>query len=210
MPKPFRPDTTALVLIDHQVGTMQLIKTLDLAVVKRLTVAIAKCARLLGMPIILTADQETHIQGPLFPELAAVIPEAYAARIDRPGLVNAWEDSRFVAAIEKTGRKNLLMAGVTTDVCLIFPAISAVEAGFRVQALLDISGSPFAVSEEAARNRMERAGVEFTATNTAIAELVQDWSQGDGAKLLPILFKEILPPIHPVVAMESKEKVHHA
>jgi hypothetical protein len=99
---------------------------------------------------------------------------------------------------------------VTTDVCLIFPAISAVEAGFRVQALLDISGSPFTVSEEAARNRMERAGVEFTATNTAIAELVQDWSQGDGAKLLPILFKEILPPIHPLGASESKEKVHHA
>jgi nicotinamidase-related amidase len=198
MPKPFRPDTTALVLIDHQVGTMQLIKTLDVAVVKRLTVAIAKCARLLGMPIILTADQETHIQGPLFPELAAVVPEAYAARIDRPGLVNAWDDQRFVAAIERTGRKNLLMAGVTTDVCLIFPAISAVEAGFRVQALLDISGSPFTVSEEAARNRMERAGVEFTATNTAIAELVQDWSQGDGAKLLPILFKEILPPIQPL------------
>lgn len=197
MPTPFRPDTTALVLIDHQIGTMQLIKTLNIADVKRFTIAIAKCAKIIGMPIILTADQEDHIQGPLLPEFAQIIPEAYAARINRPGIVNAWNDKRFVAAIEKTGRKNLLMAGVTTDVCLIFPAISAVEAGYRVQALLDISGSPFAVSEETARNRMERAGVEFTATNTAIAELVQDWSQGDGVKLLPILFKEILPPIVP-------------
>jgi nicotinamidase-related amidase len=196
MPAPFRPDNAALVLIDHQIGTMQLIKTLDVIAVKRLTLAIAKCAKLLGMPIVLTADQEDHIQGPLLAEFADIIPDAYAARINRPGIVNAWNDPRFVAAIEQTGRKNLLMAGVTTDVCLIFPAISAVEAGYRVQALLDISGSPFAVSEEAARNRMERAGVEFTATNTAIAELVQDWSQGDGAKLLPILFKDILPPIN--------------
>jgi nicotinamidase-related amidase len=200
MPIPFRPNTTVLVLIDHQIGTMQLIKTLDLKDVRRLTIAMAKCAKIIGMPIILTADQEDHIQGPLLPEFARIIPEAYAARINRPGIVNAWDDKRFVAAIEKTGRKNILMAGVTTDVCLIFPAISAVEAGYRVQALLDISGSPFTVSEDAARNRMERAGVEFTATNTAIAELVQDWSQGDGAKLLPILFKEILPPIEPASA----------
>ena len=196
MPAPFRPDNTALVLIDHQIGTMQLIKTLDVADVKRFTLALAKCAKLLGMPIILTADQEDHIQGPLLPEFQEIIPEAYAARINRPGIVDAWNDPRFVAAIEQTGCKNLLMAGVTTDVCLIFPAISAVEAGYRVQALLDISGSPFVTSEETARNRMERAGVEFTATNTAIAELVQDWSSPDGDLLLPILFREILPPVH--------------
>ena len=200
MPAPFRPNDTALVLIDHQVGTMQLIKTLDVTDVKRFTLAMAKCARLLGMPIILTADQEDHIQGPLLPEFADIIPEAYAARINRPGIVNAWDDARFVAAIEKTGCRNLLMAGVTTDVCLIFPAISAVEAGYRVQAMLDISGSPFVVSEETARNRMERAGVEFTATNTAIAELVQDWSSSDGEKLLPTLFQEILPPVHAPLA----------
>jgi len=68
------------------------------------------------------------------------------------------------------------MGGITTDVCLIFPALSAVAEGFEVQAVLDVSGSPYEISEMTARKRMELAGVQFTATNTIIAELAQDWS----------------------------------
>lgn len=87
------------------------------------------------------------------------------------------------------------MAGVTTDVCLIYPAISAVRDGYNVQAVLDASGSPYELSEYTSRNRMERAGVVLTATNTMIAELVQDWSTPEGEKLKEILFREVLPPL---------------
>ncbi|MBY0612988.1 MAG: isochorismatase family protein [Beijerinckiaceae bacterium] len=198
MPKPFRPETSALVLIDHQVGTMQLIKTLDVAMVKRLTLALAKAAKILDLPVVLTSSQENRIQQPLMPELAEILPEAYAARVKREGIVNAWEDSNFKAAIEKTGRKQLIMGGVTTDVCLIYPTISAVEAGYEVQAVLDISGSPFALSEETARKRMELAGVQFTATNTIIAELAQDWASPHGSQLIQLLFTDVLPAVHPV------------
>ena len=199
MPQPFRPETSALVLIDHQVGTMQLIKTLDVEVVRRNTIALAKAAKILGLPVVLTTSQEDHIQQPLMRELAEILPEAYAARVKRAGIVNAWDDPNFIAAIEKTGRRQLIMGGVTTDVCLIYPTISAVESGYAVQAVLDISGSPFAWSEATAQKRMELAGVAFTATNTVIAELAQDWSTPHGGELIRLLFTDILPEVRPVI-----------
>lgn len=196
---PFTADQSALLLIDHQIGTMQLIRNLDLDEVRAKTLALAKAARILGLPVILTSSQEDRLQGPLIPELAEILPEAFAARIKREGIVNAWNDPAFKGAVEATGRRQLIMGGVTTDVCLIYPAISAVEEGYEVQAVLDISGSPFELSEYAARKRMERAGVSFTATNTIIAELAQDWSTPHGSQLIQLLFAEVLPPVTPAI-----------
>jgi nicotinamidase-related amidase len=128
-------------------------------------------------------------------ELAERLPDSYAARVRRAGIVNTWDDPNFRAAIEATGRRQLIMGGVTTDVCLIYPTISAVEAGYAVQAVLDVSGSPFAPSEETARKRMERASAQFTATNTIIAELAQDWSSPNGRELIQLLFTDVLPEV---------------
>ena len=191
----FTPSDSALLLIDHQVGTMKLIKNIPLEVVKRNTLALAKTAKILGMPVVLTSSQEQNVQGPLLPELEGILPEAFAARVKRAGIVNAWNDANFKAAVEKTQRRNLIMAGVTTDVCLVFPSISACREGYQVQAVLDASGSPYDLSEEMSRRRMEREGVVLTATNTLMAELAQDWSRPEGGQLLGILFQEVLPTI---------------
>jgi nicotinamidase-related amidase len=188
----FTPKNSALLLIDHQVGTMQLIKNLPLPAVKRNALALAKVARILEMPVVLTTSVEEQFQGPLLPELEQIVPEAFATRIKRTGIVNAWNDKNFVAAVEKTGRKNLVMAGVTTDICLVFPAIDAVRAGYEVQAVIDAGGSPFEVSEEMARRRMEAEGVVMTATNTVIAELTADWSTPAAAKVLEVLLGEVM------------------
>lgn len=192
---PFTPEDTALLLIDHQVGTMQLIRNIDREVAKRNALALAKAARILGMPVVLTSSQEGNVQGPLVPELEEVLPDAFAARVQRAGVVNAWADPAFKAAVEATGRKNLIMAGVTTDVCLVFPAIDAVGEGYRVQAVLDASGSLFDLSEDTAQRRMENAGVVLTATNTVIAELAQDWATPHGQQLIGLLFSDVIPPI---------------
>ena len=193
----FTADKSVLLLIDHQLGTMQLIKTLPLEEVRAKTIALAKAARILGLPVVMTSSQEDRLQGPLMPELAEILPEAFDRRVKRAGIVNAWNDPAFRSAVETTGRRQLIMGGVTTDVCLIYPAISAIEAGYEVQAVLDISGSPFELSEFAARKRMERAGVAFTAANTVIAELAQDWSSPAGSALIGLLFAEVLPPVAP-------------
>lgn len=188
----FTNKDAALLLIDHQTGTMQLIKTIDLDVVKQNTIALAKVAKILDIPVVITSSQENNFQGPLIAELAEILPEAFNNRIKRQGIVNAWTDNNFKEAVEATKRKNLIMAGVTTDVCLVYPAISAVSEGYKVQAVLDASGSPFEISENTARRRMENAGVVLTATNTLIAELAQDWSRSEGKELINILF-DILP-----------------
>jgi nicotinamidase-related amidase len=191
----FTTENAALLLIDHQVGTMQLIKNIPLEVVKRNTLALAKAAKILKLPVILTSSQEENLQGPLMPELHEILPEAFASRIKRAGIVNAWSDRNFKTAVEATGRKQLIMAGVTTDVCLVFPSISARQEGYQVQAVVDASGSPFDISEDMSRRRMENENVVLTATNTLIAELAQDWSKPEGTQLIQLLFQDVLPKI---------------
>jgi nicotinamidase-related amidase len=195
VPNVFSPSNSALVLIDHQLGTMQLVKNLPVEQVKRNTLALAKAVKILGIPAVITSSQEENLQGPLLPEFKQLLPEAFAARVKRRGVVNAWDDPDFKSAVEKLGRRNLIMAGVTTDVCLVYPAITAMEMGFQVQAVMDASGSPFELSEAMAQQRMRDAGVVLTATNTLIAELAQDWSRPGGTELLQLLFTEVLPPI---------------
>jgi nicotinamidase-related amidase len=195
MPTSFTPENSALILIDHQVGIMGLVKNLPLEVVKRNTLALAKTANILNLPVVITSSQENKMQGPLIQELEQILPAAFKARIKRAGIVNAWNDPNFKRAVEATQRRNLIMAGITTDICLVFPAISALQEGYQVQAVLDASGSPFELSEEMARRRMEREGVVLTATNTLMAELAQDWSRPGGDQLLAVLFQEVLPSL---------------
>ncbi|WP_027533630.1 isochorismatase family protein [Bradyrhizobium sp. WSM3983] len=191
----FSAENSALLLIDHQVGTMQLIKNIDRNVAAKQSIALAKMAKILNMPVVITSSQEDRAQGPILSEIAEVLPEAHAARVKRPGVVNAWAYPDFRNAVLATGRKNLIMAGVTTDVCLIFPAIDAAREGFGVQAVLDASGSPSDLSEAFSRQRMHDAGVVLTATNTLIAEIAQDWSTPAGQQLITLLFTDVFPAL---------------
>lgn len=109
------------------------------------------------------------------PELEVIVPQEFATRIKRTGVVNAWEDETFAAACRATGKRNFVMAGVTTDVCMVGPAISAVEDGFNVQVVCDACGSGNQIAEEMAWRRMERAGV------------VRNWASPAGAVAFPLL-----------------------
>ncbi|QLE45520.1 isochorismatase family protein (plasmid) [Nostoc sp. C052] len=190
----FTQENSAMLLIDHQVGTMKLIKNLPLTEVEKNTLALAKVAKVLNIPVVLTSSQEDRFQGKLMTTLAELLREAYEVRVKRAGIVNAWDDENFVKAVKDTNRTNLIMAGITTDVCLVFPAIRAVREGYNVQAVMDASGSPFHLSEDLARQRMHDAGVVLTTTITIIAELVKDWSRPEGVELQQLLFSDVLPP----------------
>lgn len=196
----FTAENSALLLIDHQVGTMKLIKNIDKDMAAKQSIALAKMAKILNLPVVITSSQEENAQGPILPEIAEILPEAFAARVKRPGVVNAWAYEDFHKAVLATGRKNLIMAGVTTDVCLIFPAIDAAVEGFNVQAVMDASGSPSDLSEEFARQRMHDAGVVLTATNTLMAEIAQDWSTSAGQQLITLLFTDVFPALGASIA----------
>ena len=187
--KLFNVEDTAVILIDHQVGTNTWASTTPLELLQRNVIILAKFAQGTGMPTVLTSSQETNVnvQGPLMPELQEILPEAFAARIKRQGVVNAWDDENFANACRNTGKKNFVMAGVTTDVCMVAPAISALEEGFNVKVVCDACGSTNQIAEEMSWRRMERAGVELTSTNAIVAELVKNWASPAGAIAFPLL-----------------------
>jgi nicotinamidase-related amidase len=187
--KRFQLDDTAVILIDHQVGTNTWATSTPLALLQRNVVILARFAAGVGLPVVLTSSQETNVdaQGPLMPQLREVLPEAFAARIRRTGIVNAWDDPAFADACRRTGRKNFVMAGVTTDVCMVGPAISAVAEGFDVQVVADACGSSSRIAEDMSHRRMALGGVRLTSTNAIVAELVRDWATPAGAVAFPLL-----------------------
>ena len=190
--KKFTPDNATMLLIDHQIGTMSWVRSVDLDELQTNTIVLAKVAKALDMPVVLTSSMEDAPQGPLMPQLQEILPDAFAKRVKRGGTVNCWEDDDFASVAKATGRRNLIMAGVTTDVCLAPPAISAVGEGFRVQAVVDASGSPTQIADDMAFRQMEKAGVVLTTTNALVAHLAQDWSSEAGSALIRILGEEKL------------------
>ncbi len=182
----------AIVLIDHQVGTMNWAKSVDRDLIEANTRALARVAVELKMPLVMTSSMEDDMQGPLMPALQELAPDAFGARVKRPGVVNCWDDDAFAEACRDTGRNQFIMAGITTDVCLAPPAFSAAAEGFSVTAVVDASGSPTALTDEMAFRRMERGGVELTTTSALLAELAINWSSESGQKIMQILGEEIL------------------
>lgn len=192
MKNKFTVSNAAMLLIDHQQGTIQLARNLPHEEIVRNTRALARTAQETGMPLVLTTSMETAFQGPLLDDLRTIAPEAFAARIKRPGIVDCWEHDEYRRAVEATGRKKLIMAGLTNDVCIVYPAISAVEDGYEVQVVVDAGGSPTTLADETALRRMERHGVTLTSTNQVMAELAVSWSHDFGRTIQTIMYEEIL------------------
>lgn len=188
----FTPADTAVLLIDHQVGTMGWIRSADIDDVKTNALALAKAAKALDLPLVLTSSLEDQAQGPLSPELESIAPHEYQNRIRRTGVVNAMEDPAFAAAVKATGRRNLVIAGVTNDVCTVFPALTTLAQGYRVQVVADAGGSMSKQADDVALRRMELAGVTITSTNMILTELARNWASNEGEALLPIV-GELIP-----------------
>lgn len=179
----FTADNAALLLIDHQVGTMGWVTSISFDEMKRNALMLAKTAAILALPVVLTSSMETYAQGPLIGELETILPAAFAARIRRAGVVNAMDDPAFAAAVDATGRRKIVIAGVTNDVCTVFPALSLVARGYDVQVVADAGGSPSRIGDDMALRRMEKNGVTLTSTNQVIAELAADWSTPAGGRI---------------------------
>ena len=166
-------DDVTVLLVDHQAGLLSLVRDFEPAAFKNNVLALADMAKFFELPTILTTSFEDGPNGPMVPELKEMFPDA--PYIARPGQINAWDNEEFVAAIEKTGRKQLLIAGVVTEVCVAFPVLSAIEAGYDVFVVTDASGTFNPVTREAAWDRMSQAGAQLMTWFGVGGELHRDW-----------------------------------
>lgn len=185
--KAFNPENAAMLLIDHQVGTMAWTHSHDINLVKQNAIKLAKIAKALNMPVILTSSMEEYVQGPLIPELEEILPEAFEARIKRPGIVNAMHHDGFNEAVKALGRKKLFVAGVTTEICVTFPVLQMLDEGYEVQVSADASASYTQYGDNLALERMRQAGAIITTVDQIISELAIDWTSPNGQKLIGIL-----------------------
>jgi nicotinamidase-related amidase len=150
-------DNTAVLLIDHQVGLYSGVVDIPLAELKHNVVALTKAAQVLGLPIVATTTATESMWGPMIPELAAALPADLAVP-DRT-TVNAWDDPRVADAVRATGRTKLLIAGISTEVCLAFAALSTTAEGFDAYAVIDAAGTFSQAKREAGLLRIQQAGV---------------------------------------------------
>ncbi|NUP90841.1 MAG: hydrolase [Candidatus Sumerlaeia bacterium] len=163
----------ALLLVDHQSGLMSLVQDYGPDEFKNSVLALADTAKLFKLPTVLTTSFENGPNGPLWPELRAMFPDA--PFIPRPGQINAWDNEDFVKAVKATGRRQLLIAGIVTDVCVAFPALSAIDEGFEVFVVTDASGTFNRSVRDAALMRMAQAGAIMTSWFAVACELQRDW-----------------------------------
>lgn len=152
-------DDAAVLLVDHQAGLLSLVRDIDPDRFKNNVLALADLAVYFDLPTILTTSFEDGPNGPLVPELKELLPSAPS--IPRPGQINAWDNEDFVSAVKATGKKQLIIAGVVTEVCVAFPALSALEEGFEVFVVTDASGTFNELTRHSAWSRMEQAGAQL-------------------------------------------------
>src|ERR1700752_4792321 len=154
--EPLTPQNAALVLIDHQIGLMTGVRDISTGELKHNVIGLAKAAKLHDLPIIVTTTARDSMWGPTFPELVEALPGIEI--IDR-ATVNAFDDPRVSRAIEATGRKKLIFAGISLEVCAAFPAMTAVARGLAAYVAVDASGTFSQTKRDAGIQRMQQAGV---------------------------------------------------
>jgi nicotinamidase-related amidase len=163
----------AVLLVDHQTGLFSLVQDYSPGEFKNNVLALAALAKFFKLPTILTTSFENGPNGPIMPELKDMFPDA--PFVPRPGQINAWDNEDFVKAVKATGRKQLLIAGIVTDVCVAFPTLSALEEGFDVFVVTDASGTFNEAVRTAALMRMASAGAQMMNWFAVACELHRDW-----------------------------------
>ena len=166
-------NNAAVLLVDHQAGLCSLVRDIDPDTFRNNVLALADLARYFKLPTILTTSAESGPNGPLMSELKATFPEA--PYIARPGQINAWDNEEVVKAVKATGKKQLIIAGIVTEVCVAFPALSAIEEGYEVFVVTDASGTFNEVTRHSAWGRMSAAGAQLMTWFGVACELHRDW-----------------------------------
>lgn len=174
------PTDTAMLLLDHQAGLFQTVKDITVAELRANTTMLAQLAALANLPLITTASEPNGPNGPLMPELQE---SAHAVFVPRKGEVNAWDNQLFARTVRETGKKTLIMAGVWTSVCVMFPALDAKAAGYKVYAVMDASGDPSEMASRTTLARFIQAGIIPTSANAVLCEVHRTWNRPEASEI---------------------------
>ena len=199
------PSDTVVLLLDHQTGLFQTVKDVPVAELRNNTVALANIAKLGKAPIIYTASEPNGTNGPLMDELDAF--KDYAQYVPRKGEISAWDNADFVKAVEATGRKTLVIAGVWTSVCVAFPALQAKADGYKVYFVTDASGDPSVMASQTTIARLSQAGIIPVSTNAVLCEFQRTWNRPDAAHWGGI-YQQLVP--HYKAVAESYKRAQEA
>jgi nicotinamidase-related amidase len=178
-------DNAALLLIDHQTGLSNGIQDQSVPEYVTSVTALVKLAKAFRLPTVITTSAAGGPNGPVLPVITQTLPDAPV--IHRPGEINAWNNNDFADAVRKTGREKLIVAGVSTEVCVAFVALSAIREGFDVYAVIDASGTWNKLVQEVAVAGMAKAGVVPITWVAVGAELQRDWRDPTGPELGAIM-----------------------
>src|SRR6202045_77991 len=178
--QPLTSENAALALVDRQIGLMTGVRDYSTGELKHNVVALAKAAKALKLPIIVTTTARDSMWGPTFPELVAALPGVEI--IDRSS-VNAFDDTRVAHAIEATGRKKLIFAGISLEVCATFPAITALGRGFDAYVAVDASGTFSDTKRQVGLLRMVQAGVIVSDYATLMVEILKDNARPEAGEI---------------------------
>jgi nicotinamidase-related amidase len=195
------PSDTIFLLLDHQSGLFQTVKDIPVAELRANVVMIAKLAKLMNIPVITTASEPNGTNGPLMPEIHENAP--HAVYVGRKGEVNAWDNEDFVRAVRETGKKTLVMAGVWTSVCVVFPALDAKLAGYKVYTVMDASGDVSEMANRVTLARLVQGGIIPTTTNAMLSEVHRTWDRPEAADIAN-LYSHVSP--HYQAVTESYRK----
>lgn len=181
------PENSTMIFIDHQPQMTFGVASIDRQTLVNNTVGLAKAAKIFNVPTILTTVESKSFSGYMWPQLLEVFPDQ--TPIERTSM-NSWEDTKFVAEVERIGRKKLVIAALWTEICLVFPAIQALEAGYEIYFVVDASGGTSQVAHDMAVQRLIQAGATPVTWQQVLLEYQRDWARKETYDAVINLVKE--------------------
>ena len=180
-------ESSAVVFIDHQPQMTFGVASIERQQLVNNVVMLAKAAKEFQVPVILTAVETESFSGYIWPQLMDVFPGQQP--IERTSM-NSWDDAAFRSAIEATGRKNIIIAGLWTEVCVAWPTLNMLNEGYNVYVVQDACGATSALAHNAAIRRCEQAGAVPMTTIATVLEFQRDWANREHYDALMDIFRE--------------------
>jgi nicotinamidase-related amidase len=192
VPPTVTPANSAILLVDHQTLTVDCVKSIPRETLISNVRMLVRLSAEMHIPLVITSTMEKTQVGPTIKDIQDLAPEAYTHQVKRGGTLSAFLDPAFEQAVKSTGRKNLIIAGMTSNICLMHTVESALREGNRVEVVADASGSMTALADQVTWARMRAIGAVITEGTQLSTELYQDFGTTDGQKAAQINMQEIV------------------